>query len=47
MDIYEKTIDSVAIENLSIRYYFRENNGNKDYFEAGYYKINDNELRFF
>ncbi len=46
MDTYEKEIDSVTTENLSIRYYFRDDNGNKDYFEADYYQINENEFDF-
>jgi hypothetical protein len=46
MDTYEKYIDSVTTENLSIRYYFRDDNGNKDYFEADYYQINENEFGF-
>ena len=46
MDVYEKNLDSVTTENLSIRYYYKDDNGNKDYFEADYYQINENEIGF-
>ena len=46
MDVYERTLDSVTTENLLIRYYFKDDNGNKDYFEANYYQINENEFGF-
>ena len=46
MDVYEKTLDSVTTENLLVRYYFKDDNGNEDYFEADYYQINENELGF-
>ncbi len=36
MDVYEKNTDSVKIETLSIRYYFQDENGNKNYFEANH-----------
>ena len=43
MDFYERNIDSNTVENLSIRYYFKDDNGNKDYFEANHsiYKLNE------
>lgn len=43
MDFYERTIDSVTIENVTIRYYFKDDNGNKNYFEADHtiYKTNE------
>ena len=46
MDVYKKTLDSVTTENLLVRYYFKDDNGNKDYFEAEYYQINENEFGF-
>jgi hypothetical protein len=46
MDTYEKAFDSVTTGSLFIRYYFRDDNGNKDYFETDYYQINSNELGF-
>jgi hypothetical protein len=46
MDVYEKTLDSVTTENLLIRYYFKDDNGNNDYFEVDYYQINENEFGF-
>jgi hypothetical protein len=46
LDVYSRTLDSVTEENLLIRYYFRDDNGNKDYFEADYYQINENEFGF-
>ena len=46
MDVYERILDSVTIENLIVRYYFKDDNGNKDYFEADYYQINENEFEF-
>lgn len=36
MDVYEKNTDSVKVETLSIRYYFQDENGNKNYFEANH-----------
>ena len=36
MDFYERSIDSNTVENLSIRYYFKDDNGNKNYFEANH-----------
>lgn len=36
MDIYEKSTDSITLESLSIRYYFNDDNGNKNYFEANH-----------
>jgi len=36
MDVYEKIIDSVTTENLSIRYYFQDDNGNENYFEVNH-----------
>jgi len=36
MDIYKKNIDSVKFETLSIRHYFEDDNGNKNYFEANH-----------
>jgi len=43
MDFYERNIDSNTVENLSIRYYFKDDNGNKDYFEANHsiYKLDE------
>ena len=35
-DFYERNIDSNTVENLSIRYYFKDDNGNKNYFEANH-----------
>ena len=32
----KKNTDSVKIETLSIRYYFQDENGNKNYFEANH-----------
>jgi hypothetical protein len=43
MDVYRRTIDSISSERLTIRYYFKDDNGNKDYFEANYYHINEND----
>lgn len=37
MDTYERNIDSVTSEHLSITYYFCDDNGNKDYFETDHY----------
>ncbi|MFI0431281.1 hypothetical protein [Mariniflexile sp. HMF6888] len=41
MDFYERSIDSLTSENLFLTYYFNDDNGNKDYFEANHsiYKI--------
>ena len=36
MDVYEKNVDSTKVESLSIRYYFQDENGNKNYFEANH-----------
>ncbi|WP_196887316.1 hypothetical protein [Aureivirga sp. CE67] len=36
MDYYQRNIDSNTVENLSIRYYFKDDNGNKNYFEANH-----------
>ena len=36
MDVYEKNTDSAKVETLSIRYYFQDENGNKNYFEANH-----------
>jgi len=43
MDFYERSIDSLTSENLYVTYYFRDNNGNKDYFEANHsiYKMDE------
>lgn len=43
IDFYERNIDSVTIENVTIRYYFKDDNGNKNYFEADHniYKTNE------
>ncbi len=43
MDIYERNIDSITTEILSIRYYFKDDNGNKNYFEANHsvYKLDE------
>ena len=43
MDVYEKNIDSLTVENLSIRYYFKDDNGNKNYFETNHsvYKLDE------
>ena len=43
MDFYERNIDSLTIENLSIRFYFKDDNGNRDYFEVNHsiYKLDD------
>ncbi len=43
MDFYERNIDSNTVENLSIHYYFKDDNGNKDYFEANHsiYKLDE------
>ncbi|WP_148639432.1 hypothetical protein [Aquimarina longa] len=43
MDFYERKIDSNTVENLSIRYYFKDHNGNKNYFEANHsvYKLDE------
>lgn len=43
MDFYKRNIDSNTVENLSIRYYFKDDNGNKDYFEANHsiYKLDE------
>ena len=43
MDLYERNIDSITTENLSIRYYFKDDNGNKNYFEANHsiYKLDE------
>ncbi|MBJ2176521.1 hypothetical protein JBL43_19895 [Aureibaculum sp. A20] len=46
MDVYERDLDSLTIENLLIRYYFKDDNGNKDYFEVDYYQTNVNEFYF-
>lgn len=46
MDIYENILDSVTTENLIVRYYFNDDNGNTDYLEADYYQINKNEFLF-
>jgi hypothetical protein len=45
-DVYIRTTDSVTEENLVIRYYFKDDNGNKDYFEASYYQFNENDFGF-
>lgn len=37
MDIYEKVVDSVTSEFLHLTYYFRDDNGNKNYYEANHY----------
>lgn len=44
MDIYEKTIDSVTKEYLNIRYYFKDDNSNKNYFEANHSVIKVDEI---
>ena len=44
--MFWKNLDSVTTENLSIRYYYKDDNGNEDYFEADYYQINENEIGF-
>jgi len=36
IDIYQKNTDSTKIEHLSIRYHFKDDNGNKNYFEANH-----------
>jgi hypothetical protein len=36
MDTYEKVVDSVTSEYLALTYYFQDDNGNKDYFEANH-----------
>jgi hypothetical protein len=36
MDLYEKNTDSTTVETLSIRYYFEDENGNKNYYEANH-----------
>lgn len=43
MDFYERNIDSNTVENLSIRYYFKDDNGSKNYFEANHsiYKLDE------
>lgn len=43
MDFYERNIDSITTESLSIRYYYRDDNGNKNYFEANHsvYKFDE------
>lgn len=43
MDFYERNIDSITTENLSIRYYYKDDNGNKNYFEANHsiYKLDE------
>lgn len=42
-DFYERKIDSNTVESISIRYYFKDDNGNKDYFEANHsiYKLDE------
>ena len=44
MDFYEREIDSMTSENLYLTYYFRDDNGNKDYFEANYSKYRLDEF---
>lgn len=39
IDLYEKYIDSTTYEILVLTYYFEDENGNKDYFEANHYEI--------
>jgi len=46
MDVYEKDIDSATTGHLSIRYYFKDDNGNKNYFEADYTQFSKNGLGF-
>ncbi|WAC03001.1 hypothetical protein N7U66_05060 [Lacinutrix neustonica] len=43
MDMYERDIDSSTTESLNITYHFRDDNGNKDYFEANHsiYKLDE------
>jgi hypothetical protein len=36
MDLYKKNTDSTTVETLSIRYYFEDENGNKNYYEANH-----------
>lgn len=37
MDTYKKVVDSVTTEFLHLTYYFNDDNGNKNYYEANHY----------
>lgn len=44
IEIYERNLDSVSTENITITYYYKDDNGNRDYFQAEYKLQSDNDF---
>jgi len=44
IDTYSKKTDTTTVESLSIRYYFEDDNGNKNYYEANHSVYDTNIL---